>query len=211
MTQKHVIVVGGSVAGLGAALAFSNDGHRVTVLERDATPMPASHLEAFERWDRRGSPQVRHSHAFLARLYCLIRDHAPDLLEKLLACGAEPLRFEEFARRTNPDVALEPGDEDIVLLACRRITFEYVLRRHVLDSGRVAFRDGDDVTGLEAARDAAGRAVVRGVHLVRQDGSTETLHGDLVVDATGRRSKLAVNIGAGPRIAKLHGLRSPGA
>ena len=60
---KHVIVVGGSVAGLGAALAFSNDGHRVTVLERDATPMPASHLEAFERWDRKrlaaGPPLAR--------------------------------------------------------------------------------------------------------------------------------------------------------
>ena len=42
-------------------------------------------------WDRRGSPQVRHSHAFLGRLYCLIRDHAPDLLAKLLACGAEEL------------------------------------------------------------------------------------------------------------------------
>jgi 2-polyprenyl-6-methoxyphenol hydroxylase-like FAD-dependent oxidoreductase len=191
MTSKHVIVVGGSVAGLGAALAFSNDGHRVTVLERDATPMPSSHLEAFEQWDRKGSPQVRHSHAFLARLYTLIRDNAPELLEKLIACGAEPLRFEEFARRLNPDAKLEPGDEDIVLLACRRITFEYVLRRHVLDSGRVDFRDGDDVTGLDAERDAAGRAVVRGVQLVRQDGTRETLRGDLVVDATGRRSKLA--------------------
>ncbi|HVH06981.1 MAG TPA: NAD-binding protein, partial [Myxococcota bacterium] len=156
-TQKHVIVVGGSVAGLGAALAFSNDGHRVTVLERDATPMPDSHLEAFDRWDRKGSPQVRHSHAFLARLYCLIRDHAPDLLEKLIACGAEPLRFEEFARRLNPDVPLEPGDEDIVLLACRRITFEYVLRRHVLDSGRVAFRDADRLEPVGELRAPSAR------------------------------------------------------
>ena len=51
MKAKHVIIVGGSVTGLGAALALSADGHRVTILERDATPMPASHVEAFEQWD----------------------------------------------------------------------------------------------------------------------------------------------------------------
>jgi 2-polyprenyl-6-methoxyphenol hydroxylase-like FAD-dependent oxidoreductase len=187
----NVIIVGGSVAGLGAALALSNDGHRVTVLERDATPMPASHLEAFERWDRRGSPQVRHSHVFLARLYCLIRDHAPELLAKLLECGAEEIRFADMARRTMPDATFEPGDEDMVLLAVRRITFEYLLRKHVLDSGRVDFRDGDDVTGLLAARDpATGLMRAHGVTLKRASGEEETLDADLVVDASGRRSKL---------------------
>jgi len=101
VTAKHVVIVGGSVTGLGAALAFSNEGHRVTVLERDATPMPASHVEAFERWDRRGSPQVRHSHAFLARLYGLIRDHAPSLLARFLECGAEELRVGQAAARSS--------------------------------------------------------------------------------------------------------------
>jgi 2-polyprenyl-6-methoxyphenol hydroxylase-like FAD-dependent oxidoreductase len=189
---KHVIIVGGSVTGLGAALALSADGHRVTILERDATPMPASHVEAFEQWDRRGSPQVRHSHALLGRLYCLIRDHAPDLLEKLRACGAEELPMIELARRTQPDLVAEPGDENATLLACRRITFEYVLRRHVLDSGRVAFRDGVEVTGLDAVPGVDGAPpLVRGVKLVRPDGTRETLRADLVVDASGRRSKLA--------------------
>ena len=191
MTPKHVVIVGGSVTGLGAALALSADGHRVTVLERDATPMPPSHVEAFEKWDRRGSPQVYHSHALLGRLYCLIRDHAPDLLAKLVACGAEEIPLIELARRTMPDIAAEPGDENIVLLACRRITFEWVLRRHVLDSGRVAFRDGDTVTGLASAPDPTGGPPrVTGVHVTRGDGGHELLHADLVVDASGRRSKL---------------------
>ena len=158
MTPKHVVIVGGSVTGLGAALALSGDGHRVTILERDATPMPASHVEAFELWDRRGSPQVRHSHAFLGRLYGLIRDHAPDLLAKFLACGAEELRVMDQARmRSGPDSPAEPGDEDLVLLACRRITFQYPLRRHVLDSGRVEFRDGDEVTWPRDRRAARER------------------------------------------------------
>ena len=38
-------------------------------------------------------PQVRHSHAFLARLRNLLRDHQPDILEALLAEGATEMRF----------------------------------------------------------------------------------------------------------------------
>jgi 2-polyprenyl-6-methoxyphenol hydroxylase-like FAD-dependent oxidoreductase len=135
---------------------------------------------------------VRHSHALLGRLYGLVRDHAPELLQKLVACGAQELPLLEMARRTMPEVTAEPGDEDIVLLACRRITFEWVLRRHVLDSGRVEFRDGDEVTGLISADDdTSGPPRVVGVHLIRGDGTHEALHADLVVDATGRRSKLS--------------------
>src|SRR6185295_667331 len=110
MTSRHVVVIGGSVAGLGVALALSGRGHRVTVLESDATPMPASHSEAFARWRRRGSPQTRHSHALLARLRNLIRDHAPDLLEKLLACGAQELRFVERLHQLFPNAPIEEGD-----------------------------------------------------------------------------------------------------
>ena len=38
----HAVIVGGGVAGLGTALSLSRRGHRVTVLERDDTPMPDS-------------------------------------------------------------------------------------------------------------------------------------------------------------------------
>lgn len=181
---RHVVVIGGSVAGLGAGLAFANDGHRVTLLEGDRSPMPASHVEAFERWDRRGSPQTLHSHALLARLRNLIRDHAPDLLEKLLACGAGELSFADMVARLAPGAALEPGDEDIVLLACRRATFEWVLRRHVLDTGLVDFRDGVRATGLVA--EPGDPPHVTGVAI---EGEAP-LAADLVVDASGRRSKL---------------------
>ncbi|HEY0520858.1 MAG TPA: FAD-dependent oxidoreductase, partial [Ilumatobacteraceae bacterium] len=38
----EVAVVGGGVAGLGAALALARRGHAVTLFERDDTPMPHS-------------------------------------------------------------------------------------------------------------------------------------------------------------------------
>jgi hypothetical protein len=191
MQPKHVVVIGGSVAGLGVALALSGRGHRVTVLEADATPLPPSHHEAFERWERHGSPQTRHSHALLARLRNLIRAHAPELLDKLLACGAEELRFTDRVKQLFADPVFEEGDEEIVFLACRRITFEWVLRRHVLDTGLVAFRDGVEATRLEAERDTAtGLPRVTGVWTRTADGAEACVRGDLVVDASGRRSKL---------------------
>jgi 2-polyprenyl-6-methoxyphenol hydroxylase-like FAD-dependent oxidoreductase len=38
--RRPVVVIGGSVAGLATTLALSQDGNRVTVIERDATPDP---------------------------------------------------------------------------------------------------------------------------------------------------------------------------
>jgi 2-polyprenyl-6-methoxyphenol hydroxylase-like FAD-dependent oxidoreductase len=199
--ERHIVVVGGSVAGLGAAFMLSQDGHRVTVLEKDAMPLPASPVEAFQRWERRGSPQTRHSHAFLARLNKILQHRAPELREKLLEHGVEELRFKDMAREAlgSDDLPFVPEDDEIVLLACRRITFEWVLRRHVLDSGRVAFRDGVEVLGLEAAQ---GNSIPRvtGVRLKTGDGREESLAADLVLDASGRRSVLSrwlSEIGAG--------------
>jgi NADPH-dependent 2,4-dienoyl-CoA reductase/sulfur reductase-like enzyme len=77
----EVAVVGGGVAGLGAALALARRGHSVTVFERDDTPMPNSADEAFD-WDRRGAPQVRHSHAFLARLVGLLKTDYADIYQQ---------------------------------------------------------------------------------------------------------------------------------
>ena len=202
--KKHIAVIGGSIAGLGAALVLSQEGHRVTVLERDATPLPDSPLEAFETWDRRGAPQVRHSHAFLARLYGILRRRAPTLLEELFAHGAEELRFEDLARQTlnRIDLELEPEDQDLRLIACRRITFEWVLRRHVEGIGHVSFRDGVEVTGLAATPcEASAPPRVSGVHLRLPDGARETLAADLVLDGSGRRTQLPAwlaAIGAGP-------------
>lgn len=188
---KHVVVIGGSVAGLGVALALSNRGHRVTVLEADATPLPASHREAFATWNRQGAPQTGHSHALLARLRNLIRDHAPTLLDELEACGAEQLRFTERARQLFDDPPLEAGDEDIVALACRRVTFEWVLRRHVIATRRVRFQDGARVLGLESRRSRGARQpTVTGVRVDLGRDGVERIDADLVVDASGRRSAL---------------------
>lgn len=184
--MTSVVVVGGSVAGLIGALALARDGQRVTILEKDPMPMPPTPDEAFDAWTRRGSPQVRHSHAFLGRMHNLIRDREPELLERLLALGAEEITFKSQAVRYFADPALEPGDEDATLLACRRVTLEWALRQHVVSTGLVDYRDGLEVTGFVAQPGTPPR--VTGVKTRGQDGQEGTITADLVVVANGRRT-----------------------
>jgi 2-polyprenyl-6-methoxyphenol hydroxylase-like FAD-dependent oxidoreductase len=191
----RVIVVGGGIAGFGTALACARDGHEVVVFERDDTPMPPDADAAFE-WRRKGAPQVRHSHAFLARLRNLLRDRAPDVLDALIAAGAAEIRFTENLPETLTDRSPRPGDEELVALACRRTTFEWVLRRLVLAEPRVEIRHGVAAEHLDARSGPVPR--VTGV-----DGVTA----DLVVDARGPRSssdEWLAAVGAAPVREQLH-------
>jgi len=191
----RVVVVGGGIAGLGTALACARSGHQVAILERDDTPMPGDADAAFG-WVRTGAPQVRHSHAFLARLRNLLRERAPDVLEALLAAGATEISFTANLPPTLTDTDPRPGDEELVAIACRRTTFEWVLRRLVLAEPGVELRHGVAAATLDAQPGAVPR--VTGV-----DG----MPADLVVDARGPRSSsddwLAA-IGARPVREELH-------
>src|SRR5207253_6231442 len=120
-------------------------------LQREASAGPADLQEAFSRWSRRGVPQARHSHAFLARLRNLLRDRAPDVLASLLDNGVTELRFTEHPPPEIDDPSPRPGDGDLVALACRRTTFDWVLRRSALASAGVRLLQGAVVEGLLGA------------------------------------------------------------
>ena len=163
----QITVVGGGVAGLSAALKLGRLGHTVTLIERDRTAMPETPDAAFE-WVRRGAPQVRHSHAFLGRLRTSLARNEPDVLEALLEAGATEMRFGDNLPPEMTNFVREPGDDELVMLACRRTTFEWVLRRMALDEGNVTFEGGRAVVGLVAGDESP--PIVTGVRL--DDGTT---------------------------------------
>ena len=177
--KEHVVIIGAGVGGLGTALALGRAGHPVTVLERDALPTTGD-VEAAFAAERRGAQQVHQTHGFLARVVVLLRDRFPDVLDRLLAAGCTTMPAN--ANLGEP----RPGDEDLSVLIVRRTTFEWLLREAVLAEPNVAFRAEAAVTGLVAATAVEGPPTVTGVRLA--DGNT--VAGDIVVDASGRRSAM---------------------
>jgi 2-polyprenyl-6-methoxyphenol hydroxylase-like FAD-dependent oxidoreductase len=65
--MSRIVVLGGGLCGLAAALLLSRDGHDVTVLERDAAPVPTSPEDAWEQWARAGVTQFRQTHYLTPR------------------------------------------------------------------------------------------------------------------------------------------------
>ena len=181
--RPHAVIVGGSIAALGATLALTRAGFRVTCVERDHAAMPADHLAAWDAWRRTGAGQTRHSHILLAPLNNLVKAHAPEFHALLLASGAEELGFSAVARSTFENPKLVAEDAEITFLACRRVVFEYLLRRYMLEQGGFDYVHGARVQGL-AIR--AGRAA--GVTVRTADGE-RTLDADVVVDASGAHTR----------------------
>lgn len=182
--MSSVIIAGGSVVGLGAALALADSGHQVEILER-LPDKPPSTIEEAAVWQRPTAPQAVHSHAF-ASLGCnLLRDRAPDVYEGLLAAGASEINLADYPPPTLTGFQRQPSDEKLRMVTCRRSTFELVLRQRSLARSGVRLSTDATVRGLVTAPDDPNR--VAGVRLT----SGETRVADLVVDATGRRSAAA--------------------
>jgi len=176
------IVVGAGIGGLAAAMALSRIGWEVVVVERDDTPMPEDVEGAFA-WDRRGAPQVRHTHGFPALIRVILRDRYPDVLQALVGAGVGELSI--MPQSVSPDAPTYVRDaEDLQVLCCRRTTLEWVFRRCALAEPDVRFDVGVGVDGLLVDGSGAhGPLDVRGVRL--EDGTE--LRADVVVASTGRR------------------------
>ena len=85
---NDVVVLGGGVAGLSAALAFARRGRRVSLLERDGAPTESSADELFDRWARPGIAHFRHPHNFLGLARKALLAEAPDVLDAVISLGA---------------------------------------------------------------------------------------------------------------------------
>lgn len=188
--QHSIIVLGSGIAGLASALALSRDGHTVTVLDRDAPPPATSADEAFTQWNRKGVGHVRHSHAFLAVLYQLLRDSYPDLLQRLLDAGCRELTFEDGLPATLRDTYQpSPDDQDLTILTSRRTTLEFIIRGYVAELSNVTLETGVRVRDL-VVDTMTTPPTVTGVMAETDTTPLSARHADIVIDATGRTSQV---------------------
>lgn len=173
----NVVVIGASLAGLFAAAAAAGSGHRVVVVERDRLSDTAD--------PRPGVPQGQQPHVFLLRGLQAAEELLPGLRADLQSRGAVPITTSRFAWLGEQGWApLESSDLQIISLT--RPLFEQVVRQRVFGLDGVEVRDGCRVNGLRrnSSPGLPGWQV--------EVGGGVDIPADLVVDASGRTSRMPV-------------------
>ncbi|HET7801445.1 MAG TPA: NAD(P)/FAD-dependent oxidoreductase [Humibacillus xanthopallidus] len=175
--QGRVVVVGGSMAGLLTARAIAPHAQSVVVLERDQlpdTPTPRGRV-----------PQGRHLHALLSAGLDRMRAWFPGIEDELQSHGA--VRVDGTGAWVHQGGAYRArGDWGRPGLSQTRPLLEHVVRSRVAALPGVSVEHG--VTVEEVTR--SGRDVTG----VVADGRERPA--DLVVDASGRSSRIAHDLAA---------------
>jgi 2-polyprenyl-6-methoxyphenol hydroxylase-like FAD-dependent oxidoreductase len=198
--MADVVVCGGSVIGLTAAMLLARDGHDVTVLERDPAEVPGSAAAAWETWERVGVPQFHQPHNLFPRYRKILQAELPEVFDGLVEAGGTWVDFLAGLPPFITDREPRPDDDQFRFVTGRRPMVEYVHARAAENEPRVTVRRGVKVQAFSAARGRNGAVHVDGVET--DDG---TLHSDLVVDAMGRRSpgvELLGRLGAAPPVVQ---------
>jgi len=180
-----VVVCGGGVVGVSLAMLLAGDGHQVTVLERDA-PAPAA--DAWSGWARPGVTQFHQPHTLLARFRMILDQELPGMVERLEAAGCVWADWLAVMPPLIRDRSPRPGDDRFRYITGRRPVVEAVLAGAAAETEGVDIRRGVAVAGVRT-----GPSVLDGVpHVVGvRTTAGDDFDADLVVDAMGRRSRLA--------------------
>ena len=175
--SRHAVVLGASMAGLGAARALTRHYERVTVVERDTLPAGGG--------GRKGVPQGGHAHGLLASGFRILDAYFPGMMGQLVDAGAleldltgDFLWYQYGGWKLRADCGLEG-------IVVSRPLLESTVRGRVRALAGVAWLENHDVE--EPVLDDAGR-VNRVLVKDRTTGQVRAIEADLVVDALGRGS-----------------------
>ena len=173
---KQAVVIGAGMGGLTAAGALADRFDQVVVLERDTLPSEPIY--------RAGTPQARHVHGLLLSGQRALSELFPGFEQDLARAGAVPIRVGLDVRLERPGYDPFP-QRDLGWFSCAvsRPTIERAVRRRLESRANTTLRQRCRV--LEVLASPNGEAVT-GVRYEDDNGASETIAADLVVDASGR-------------------------
>ncbi|MFK4070367.1 FAD-dependent oxidoreductase [Streptomyces sp. NPDC029674] len=176
----HAVVLGASMAGTLAAHVLARHVDAVTVVERDALPEEPQH--------RKGVPQGRHAHLLWSNGARLIEEMLPGTTDRLLAAGARRLGFpEDLVTLTGQGWQHRFPATQFALVASRPL-LDLTVRQQALAAPNITVRQRTEAVELTGG--GSGTRVTGVVVRDLESGTQEILEADLVVDATGRGSRL---------------------
>ena len=181
----RIVILGAGICGLGTARLLAQDGHDITLLERDPDPVPDSPQEAWDHWTRKGVAQFRQPHNFMPGLRLALATELPDVEAAAWNSGMSKYDLLHPLPPSFTDREPRDGDDRFWTYTARRPVAEWVFADAVQRDRRITVRRGVRVAGFVTGAAAIdGVPHVTGVRTV--DG--DTVSADLVVDCTGRQS-----------------------
>jgi len=175
---RHAIVLGGGLAGMLAAHVLSRHLDSVTVVERDRLPDGPEH--------RRGVPQANHAHLLWSNGARIIEGLLPGTTDRLLGAGARRIGFQGDLVTLTAQGWQHRFPPTQFGILCTRPLLDWVVRDQILPAARITVRQGAEVAELTGDATRVTGVRVRDM----ESGETTSIEGDLVVDATGRASRL---------------------
>ncbi|WP_439659312.1 FAD-dependent oxidoreductase [Lentzea sp. HUAS TT2] len=176
MYSDRALVIGAGFAGLLAARVLAESYGDVVLVERDAISPDTGY--------RAGTPQACHPHALLARGAEALETLFPRLGEEMEDAGAVRADLGSDFLIRGPSGWAPRDYLGLSVLSMTRVMIERIIRGRVLRLPNVSLVDCVAVDGL-----LHDRGTVTGVHGRRGDRPFAD-YADLVVDASGRDSKL---------------------
>ena len=176
--ETHAIIIGGGIAGLLAARVLSEHFHCVTILEADDV--------LNEDAKRKGVPQQHHIHTLLAKGREILESLYPGLDDELAQRDVPLLTWGKDTRVLTTGGYVQSRNTGIQGRAHSRNTLESCVRKrtHALPNVRLLSE-----TRVVDLLHESGRIVGVQISAHRDKHFLEELHGDLVVDASGRQSQ----------------------
>ncbi|MCY9086563.1 FAD dependent oxidoreductase [Bacillus spizizenii] len=176
---EKALVIGGGIAGLLTARVLSDYYKKVVIVERDELPQDPS--------TRPGTPQSFHPHRVLPRGKRIIDRFFPGYVEDLLNKGAHSTENEKITRFTPYGSLAVVVDQKNA--SSSRALLEWTIRQRVQNISNIHFITKGEVIGFLTSAD---HKKVTGVHIKERGEQKQerTIATDLVVDTSGRSSKL---------------------
>jgi 2-polyprenyl-6-methoxyphenol hydroxylase-like FAD-dependent oxidoreductase len=180
---RHAIVIGGSLAGMLAARVLTDHYDEVTIVESDRYPGGVT--------SRSGVPQSKHVHVLMLRGQAVLEKLFPGIRADLTAADAQLVDVAgevEWLTRAGWGLRFPSS---LVMIACTRDLLDWHVRLRLAVHPRARFIEATEVSGLLPKKRGSGVAGVRLRDRCPQATNViNELYGDLVVDASGRGSKL---------------------
>ncbi|WP_405649590.1 NAD(P)/FAD-dependent oxidoreductase [Streptomyces sp. NBC_00019] len=173
----HGVVLGGGLAGVLAARALRDHVDKVTVIERDTYPDRPE--------PRKGAPQSHHAHILWSGGAEAIEALLPGTLDRLRTAGTHRIGVKQDMVLYSAYGWQHRFPSSHYALTCSRPLLDRTVRDAALGDPRIEVLQGAQAQGLLGDHERVTGARVR-----TQDGTTRDLPADLVVDATGRGSRL---------------------